>query len=204
MSLECHRQNIPWDLIANFREVSILVKVSAIAVLTHHDLKQLGEERFNFSLQLLGYTSMPRKARLGTKTGQEPGGKSWCFLEKCCSLACSSWLAQFCFLIHSRTIFQGLHMQDVTIPLVERGNLHKEQWGSQFWSFLSYARKGHTWWTPQGFHICKDSEALSLHWCPSLQADYNKSREGAAKGSPLGCGLDLLMYRMMVSMENVF
>ena len=40
------------------------------ALMKHHDQKQLGEERMYLAL-----TSISKKVRTGTQTGQEPGGR---------------------------------------------------------------------------------------------------------------------------------
>ena len=54
----------------------VLVRVT-IAVMSHHDQKQCGEERVYFA-----HTSIEqfiiKTLRTGTQAGQEPGGRSWC------------------------------------------------------------------------------------------------------------------------------
>lgn len=44
----------------------------SIAVIKHHDYKQLGEERVYYSLQLSAYIPLLRKFREGTQTQWEP------------------------------------------------------------------------------------------------------------------------------------
>ena len=67
----------------------------------HHDPKQDGAERAYFHLHF-PITVHQRKS------GQEPGGRSWCGGHRCCLLACFSWLASSaCFLIESRITSLG-------------------------------------------------------------------------------------------------
>jgi hypothetical protein len=51
----------------------VLVRVT-IAVMKHHDQKQLGEERVYMAYQC----SSLKEVRTGTQARQEPGGRSWC------------------------------------------------------------------------------------------------------------------------------
>lgn len=51
-------------------EITVLVKAS-IAVMKHHDQKQLGEERAYFT-----YSSLAKAVRTGTQEEQEPGSRS--------------------------------------------------------------------------------------------------------------------------------
>ena len=63
-----------------------------MAVMKHHDQKQVGEERvysvYTSTAQFIIEGSQGRNPK-----GQEPGSKSWCRGLGGVLLACSSWLA---------------------------------------------------------------------------------------------------------------
>jgi len=74
----------------------------------HHDQKKLGKERLYFNYTFL---------RIGTQTGQEPGGRSWyrghggILLTGLLLMACSA-----CLLIHSKTTSPEWHLSQWAGP----------------------------------------------------------------------------------------
>lgn len=88
-----------------------LVRVS-IAMIKHHDQKQLAEKRVYFILQLSGHSPSLRTVRVGTYDTKLKGGTGTEVIEECCLLACPLWLTQFVFLC-IRTTFPGITLPSV-------------------------------------------------------------------------------------------
>ena len=82
------------------KKISILVR-ETIAVVNHHDQKYVGEERIYLaftSTSLLSLEEVGSQHRNSNKTRNLEVGADAVAMEGCCSLICSSWLAQPAFL----------------------------------------------------------------------------------------------------------
>ena len=72
----------------------------SIAVVKHHDQKQLGKKRFCFSIKFSGHTPSLRGDRAGTQGRSLESGTEAEAVEEDCLLACSSWVTQSVFFLY--------------------------------------------------------------------------------------------------------
>jgi len=70
----------------------ILLRVT-IALISHHDQKQIGEERVYLPYTAMLHSSL-KEVRMGTQTGLEPGGRA----DAEAPIGAAYWLAQPAFL----------------------------------------------------------------------------------------------------------